>query len=80
MAELGGGPRLDLLDAGGNPRTAVRAVFSWSYRHLDAETARMFRLLSLHPGADLDLYAAAALAGTTAERAAGRWTGWSART
>ena len=29
--------RLDLLDAGGDPRTAVRAVFSWSYRHLDAD-------------------------------------------
>jgi DNA-binding SARP family transcriptional activator/tetratricopeptide (TPR) repeat protein len=71
VAELAGGPRLDLLDAGGNPRTAVRAVFSWSYRHLDAGTARMFRLLSLHPGADLDVYAAAALAGLTAERAAG---------
>src|SRR5436189_144807 len=26
--------RLDLLDAGGDPRAAVRAVFSWSYRHL----------------------------------------------
>jgi tetratricopeptide (TPR) repeat protein len=71
VAELAGGPRLDLLDAGGNPRTAVRAVFSWSYRHLDAGTARLFRLLSLHPGADLDVYAAAALAGTTADRAVG---------
>ena len=59
--------RLDLLDAGGDPRTAVRAVFSWSYRHLDADAARAFRLLGLHPGPDLDRYAAAALAGTTAE-------------
>jgi NB-ARC domain len=31
--------RLDLLDAGGDPRTAVRAVFSWSYRNLDAAAA-----------------------------------------
>jgi DNA-binding SARP family transcriptional activator len=61
--------RLDLLDADGDPRTAVRAVFSWSYRHLDAATARMFRLAGLHPGPDLDPYAAAALAGTTVPQA-----------
>ncbi|MGH3940726.1 MAG: ATP-binding protein [Pseudonocardiaceae bacterium] len=56
--------RLPLLDAGGDPRTAVRAVFSWSYRHLSADTARVFRLLGLHPGPDLDPYAAAALTDT----------------
>ena len=61
--------RLDLLDAGGDSRTAVRAVFSWSYRHLDPAAARMFRLLGLHPGPDLDRYAAAALTGTTVEQA-----------
>jgi tetratricopeptide (TPR) repeat protein/DNA-binding winged helix-turn-helix (wHTH) protein len=61
--------RLDLLDAGGDPRTAVRAVFSWSYRHLDHDAARMFRLLGLNPGPDFDGYAAAALAGTTLARA-----------
>ena len=53
--------RLELLDAGGDPRTAIRAVFSWSYLHLPSETARAFRLLGLHPGPDLDPYAAAAL-------------------
>jgi DNA-binding SARP family transcriptional activator/Tfp pilus assembly protein PilF len=57
--------RLDLLDAGGDPRTAVRAVFSWSCRHLNADAARTFRLLGLHPGTDYDLYAAAALTGAT---------------
>jgi DNA-binding SARP family transcriptional activator len=41
----------------------VRAVFSWSYRALDEESARMFRLLSVHPGQDFDISAAAALAG-----------------
>jgi DNA-binding SARP family transcriptional activator/Tfp pilus assembly protein PilF len=56
--------RLELLDVGGDPRTAVASVFSWSYRHLPAEAARMFRLLGLHPGADWDQYAAAALTGT----------------
>jgi DNA-binding SARP family transcriptional activator/tetratricopeptide (TPR) repeat protein len=66
--------RLDLLDAGGDPGTAVRAVFSWSYWHLDGGTARAFRLLGLHPGADLDPYAAAALTGTSLEQA-GRWLG-----
>ncbi|HET7015752.1 MAG TPA: tetratricopeptide repeat protein, partial [Streptosporangiaceae bacterium] len=71
VTELNGGPRLDLLDANGDPRTAVRAVFSWSYQHLDAATARMFRLAGLHPGAELDGYAAAALAGTTLKQAAG---------
>ncbi|MFC4588698.1 AfsR/SARP family transcriptional regulator [Sphaerisporangium corydalis] len=55
--------RLDLLDAGGDPRAAVRAVFSWSYRRLPADAARAFRLLGLHPGPDLDPGAAAALIG-----------------
>lgn len=53
--------RLDLLSAGGDPHTAVRAVFSWSYRHLETGDARAFRLLGLHPGLSLDRYAAAAL-------------------
>jgi DNA-binding SARP family transcriptional activator len=53
--------RLDLLDAGGDPRAAVRAVFSRSYDHLDAGPARLFRLLGLHPGTEFDAYAAAAL-------------------
>jgi tetratricopeptide (TPR) repeat protein/transcriptional regulator with XRE-family HTH domain len=61
-AELAGeAERLALLDAGGDPRGAVASVFSWSYRHLPADAARMFRLLGLHPGADFDRYAAAAL-------------------
>jgi len=59
------GARLDLLGADGDSRTQVRAVFSWSCRHLDAEAARAFRLLGLHPGPDLDPYAVAALIGTT---------------
>lgn len=61
--------RLDLLTAGGDPGTDVRAVFSWSYRDLAADSARAFRLLGLHPGPDLEQYAAAALTGTTATRA-----------
>jgi hypothetical protein len=57
--------RLDLLDGGGDPRTAVRVVFSWSYRHLDRDSARAFRLLGLHPGTDIEPCAGAALIGTT---------------
>jgi DNA-binding SARP family transcriptional activator len=60
--------RLSLLDAGGDPRTSVLAVFSWSYRRLDARAARAFRLIGLHPGADFGHHAVAALtSGTLAE-------------
>ncbi|GAB3476847.1 ATP-binding protein [Amycolatopsis cihanbeyliensis] len=45
---------------------AVRTVFAWSYRALSVESARMFRLLGLHPGAEFGAPAAAALAGTSA--------------
>jgi tetratricopeptide (TPR) repeat protein/transcriptional regulator with XRE-family HTH domain len=61
--------RLDLLDAGGDPRTAVAAVFSWSIQHLPPDVARVFRLLGLHPGSDADGHAAAALADTSLDRA-----------
>jgi tetratricopeptide (TPR) repeat protein len=57
--------RLDLLEAGGDPRTAVRAVFSWSFRHLDPATGNAFRLLGVHPGPDLEPHAIAALTGGT---------------
>jgi DNA-binding SARP family transcriptional activator/tetratricopeptide (TPR) repeat protein len=61
--------RLGLLAAGGDPRTAVPAVFSWSCRHLDPATVQGFGLLGLHPGPDLEPYAAAALAGVTLPQA-----------
>ncbi|MGH3912834.1 MAG: ATP-binding protein [Pseudonocardiaceae bacterium] len=61
--------RLELMDAGGDPRTAVRAVFSWSYQYLPVEAARAFRLIGLHPGPNLDLYAAAALLQTSRDQA-----------
>jgi DNA-binding SARP family transcriptional activator/tetratricopeptide (TPR) repeat protein len=61
--------RLELLDVGGDPRAAIGAVFSWSYRNLDAAAAAMFRLLGTDPGPDLDSYAAAALSGTTERQA-----------
>jgi len=55
--------RLDALDAG-DPAASVRAVFSWSYSQLSDESARMFRLLGLHPGPDISVPAAASLAAT----------------
>ncbi|AUI63640.1 hypothetical protein BKN51_39445 [Amycolatopsis sp. BJA-103] len=57
------GVRLEQLKAGEDPRTAVRAVFSWSYRHLEVNVARVFRLLGLHPGTEFGFAAAAALTG-----------------
>jgi tetratricopeptide (TPR) repeat protein len=63
VADLAGYQRrLDLLEVAGDPRTAVRAVFSWSYQQLNAEAARMFRLLGIHPGPDIAVPAAASLA------------------
>jgi DNA-binding SARP family transcriptional activator/Tfp pilus assembly protein PilF len=60
--------RLDAL-ADPDPATDVRTVFSWSYNALNAETARLFRLLSLHPGPEITPAAAAALTGTSPRRA-----------
>jgi tetratricopeptide (TPR) repeat protein len=40
----------------------VTAVFSWSYEQLSEPVARLFRLLSLHPGPDITAPAAASLA------------------
>jgi hypothetical protein len=61
--------RLERLSTGGDLRTEVRAVFSWSYRHLDAAAARAFRLAGSHPGPDFDAYAVAALTGTSLDDA-----------
>jgi tetratricopeptide (TPR) repeat protein len=63
VAELAAG-QLDCLEAG-EDRADVRAVFSWSCRQLPGDTAGAFALIGLHPGADLDAHAAAALAGIT---------------
>ncbi|HZM76901.1 MAG TPA: tetratricopeptide repeat protein [Candidatus Limnocylindrales bacterium] len=60
---------LDLLDAGGDTETAVRQIFSWSYRGLSSQTAACFRALGLFPGAHFEIAAVAALAGTTAAQA-----------
>jgi len=54
--------RLDIPETGGDERTTVRTVFTWSYQHLDPATARIFRLVGSHPGPDISSSAAASLA------------------
>ncbi|MQM24237.1 AfsR/SARP family transcriptional regulator [Glycomyces albidus] len=53
---------LDAFDTA-SELTDVRAVFSWSYRALSLDAARMLRLLGLHPGPHLTVSAAASLGG-----------------
>lgn len=62
--------RLNVLAVGGDEPSALRTVFSWSYRALHPEDARMFRYLSTHPGRDVTPPAAAALLGVHALEAA----------
>jgi tetratricopeptide (TPR) repeat protein len=61
----------DRLNALADPDPAfdIRAVFSWSYRALAPDTARLIRLLSLHPGPDITAAAAASLAGIAPRQA-----------
>ncbi|WP_112140458.1 hypothetical protein [Glycomyces dulcitolivorans] len=54
--------RLDAL-ADSDPATDLRAVFASSYQALSSGSARLFRLLSLHPGPELSLALAASIAG-----------------
>jgi DNA-binding SARP family transcriptional activator/tetratricopeptide (TPR) repeat protein len=55
--------RLDLLSAGGDERTAVRGVLSWSVRELSPAAAWLFAMVARQPGPDLGVSAAAALQG-----------------
>lgn len=58
--------RLDALSTGEDSQlTNIRAVFSWSYTALSPQAARLFRLMGLHPGPDINLYAATSLAGSS---------------
>ena len=52
--------RLDGLST--DDSVAVKTVFSWSYKDLSADAARMFRLIGLHTGSHIRTGAAAALA------------------
>ncbi|ADD40610.1 transcriptional regulator, SARP family [Stackebrandtia nassauensis DSM 44728] len=60
-----GGDFLTLDDA--DPKTSVRSVFSWSYRCLSPEAARLFRRLGIHPGPSVSVTAAASLLGESVD-------------
>jgi DNA-binding SARP family transcriptional activator len=53
---------LDGFDTGDGV-TSVRTALSWSYQQLPDAAARLFRLLSVHPGPDISVPAAASLTG-----------------
>jgi len=67
-ADLADDDRLDVLSAG-DPVSEVRTAFSWSYDALTPAAAELFRLLALHPDADMSVPAAASLAGAPRPRA-----------
>ena len=60
---------LDLLSGGDDQRAAVRSVFSWSLRQLNAEATRAFTALGRHPAPTFDVYVLAALADFPLDRA-----------
>ncbi|CAM3736743.1 tetratricopeptide repeat protein [Kibdelosporangium persicum] len=51
-----------MLDQLSNGDESTRTVFSWSYNALHPDAARLFRLLGLHPGPEVSVAAAGALA------------------
>jgi tetratricopeptide (TPR) repeat protein len=65
--ELAG--RADRPAGGDDPGGVARAAFARGYRQLSEPAARMLRLLSLHPGPDVSLPAAASLAGVDLQEA-----------
>ena len=56
------------LAVDGDEEAAVRIALDLSYRTVDADTRRLFRLLGLVPGADVSIAAAAALSGLAPEQ------------
>jgi hypothetical protein len=60
-------PSLDAFTGMADPAADIRAAFSWSYRQLDGDAARTFRLAALLPRTDLEPAAVAAITGTTPE-------------
>jgi DNA-binding SARP family transcriptional activator/tetratricopeptide (TPR) repeat protein len=58
---------LDALDTG-DDLVSLRAVFSWSYQAVSAESATVFGALGLAPGTDIGLLAIASLTGLPTAR------------
>jgi class 3 adenylate cyclase/tetratricopeptide (TPR) repeat protein len=56
--------RLELLELLATENLSVAAAFDLSYQDLTEDQQRLLRRLALHPGTDIDGYAAAALDGT----------------
>ncbi|TWP50698.1 hypothetical protein FKR81_19000 [Lentzea tibetensis] len=74
VGDLAADAPMDAFAAGDDPRTALRVVFSWSYRALPADAALLFRRLGAVPGAGFeatmfDAFVAAALLDSTPVRA-----------
>jgi DNA-binding SARP family transcriptional activator/tetratricopeptide (TPR) repeat protein len=69
VLELREGNLLAALAVEGDEQAAVRTAFGLSYAALPDAARRLFRLLSLVPGADVSTEAVAALAGTDARQA-----------
>ncbi|WP_326550337.1 ATP-binding protein [Micromonospora sp. NBC_01813] len=64
--ELAETTAMTALSPSGDPYSAIRTVFSWSYRRLPGEAERSaLRMIGVHPGPDFDAYAVAALTSTT---------------
>jgi tetratricopeptide (TPR) repeat protein/transcriptional regulator with XRE-family HTH domain len=70
LADLAAETRASLLTLTAEHEN-VAAAFEISYQHLDPARQRFFCLLGLHPGTTIEPYAAAALAGTSLDEAAG---------
>lgn len=61
VRDLRANGRLESLAVEGDEKSQIKTVFSWSYRALKEQSARMFRFLGLHPGRDIGLGAIGAL-------------------
>lgn len=70
LEQLGPGRRLGALSIDGDGLATVRHTFDLSYESLDPAVSGLFRLLSLAPGPDFDMYAAASLIDAPTEEAA----------
>ena len=67
--DLAGRRSLEAFTGMADPAADIRASFTWSYRTLDSDAARTFRLAGLYPGLDLEPHAVATLTGVTPELA-----------